>query len=76
MFFNCAYFAYSMWNGVTGDFIMPFILPLFSHWALQLSGGEKGKLELFVPTEEQIFRQVGSGKNAKLVQASSKTINS
>lgn len=76
LFFNCAYFAYSMWNGVTGDFIMPFVIPLFSHWALQLSGGEKGKLELFVPTEEQIFRQVGSGKNAKLVRASSETINS
>ncbi len=75
VFFNCAYFAYSMWNGTTGDFVMPFVIPLFSHWALQLSGGEKGKLELFVPEREQIFRQQGSGADAKLVPASAKTID-
>lgn len=76
IFFNCAYFAYSMWNGTTGDFVMPFIIPLFSHWALQLSGGKKGEMEMFVPEREQIFRQKGSGSSAKLVTASDKTVNS
>lgn len=74
-FFNCAYFAYSMWNGTTGDFVMPFVLPIMSHIAMQLSGGEKGKMEMFVPEREQIFRQEGSGADARLVPASAKTID-
>lgn len=74
-FFNCAFFAFSIWNSTTGDFIVPLVIPIFSHLALIIGGGKKGVLEMYEPDKEQVLRQKGYGSSAKLEPVGSSTIN-
>lgn len=74
-FFNCAFFAYSVWNVSAGDMLIPFVIPVLSHLMLMIAGGHKGALDLYCPTEDQVFRQRGSGSNARLEPVGSRTIN-
>ncbi len=65
-FFNCAFFAYSIWNSAAGDFLIPLVIPVLSHLALIVCGGKRGVLKMYQPTRDQIFRQKGSGSGATL----------
>ena len=75
-YFNCAFFAFSIWNSVSGDFLIPLVIPAISQLEVILAGGKKGVLEMYEPTEDQIFRQRGSGGSAYLEPVSVRTINS
>lgn len=75
-YFNCAFFAFSIWNSVSGDFLIPLVIPAISQLEVILAGGKKGVLEMYEPTEDQIFRQRGSGSSAYLEPVSDWTINS
>lgn len=74
-FFNCAFFAYSVWDASVGDLLIPLVIPVFSHLMLMVSGGRKGVLDMYQPTEDQVFRQRGSGSGARLEPVGSRTIN-
>lgn len=73
--FNCAFFAYTIWNVSVGDFLIPLVIPVFSHLMLMVSGARKGVLDMYFPTEDQVFRQRGSGNNARLEPVSAKTLS-
>ena len=75
-YFNCAFFAFSIWNSVSGDFLIPLVIPAISQLEVILAGGKKGVLEMYEPTEDQVFRQRGSGSSAYLEPVSFRTINS
>lgn len=75
-YFNCAFFAFSIWNSASGDFLIPLVIPAISQLEVILAGGKKGVLEMYEPTEDQIFRQRGSGSSAYLEPVSIRTINS
>ena len=65
-YFNCAFFAFSIWNSVSGDFLIPLVIPAISQLDVILAGGKKGVLEMYEPAEDQVFRQRGSGSSAYL----------
>lgn len=72
---NCATFAFSIWNSVTGDHFFSLLIPAISQFMVRVGGGEKGVMEMYYPTREQIFRQVGSGGEACLEPVSDETFN-
>lgn len=72
---NCATFAFSMWNSVTGDSFFSLLIPAISQFMIIVGGGEKGVLEMYCPEREQIFRQKGFGNDAYLELASDSTIS-
>lgn len=73
---NCASFAFSLWNGVSGDHFVSLLIPAISQFEIIIGGGEKGVMEMYYPTRDQIFRQVGSGDNARLEPIGDETFNS
>lgn len=74
-FFNCSFFAFSVWNASVGDLLIPLVLPVLSHLMVMISGGHKGALDMYYPDEEQVFRQKGIGSNARLEPISKATLN-
>lgn len=75
-YFNCAFFAFSIWNSASGDFLIPNVIPALSQLMVIIAGGKKGVLEMYEPTEDQLFRQKGSGSSAYLEPISADTLNS
>lgn len=67
---NCATFSFSMWNSVTGDAMFSLLIPAISDFMIMVKGGKKGVLEMYQPPRENVYRQKGSGSDAKLVLAS------
>ncbi len=74
-YFNCAFFAFSIWNSAAGSLFIPLVIPAISQFEIILGGGDKGELEMYYPTRDQIFRQRGSGDKAYLDPVSDKTFN-
>lgn len=72
---NCATFAFSIWNSVSGDHFVSLLIPAISQFMVMVGGGEKGVLEMYCPERNQIFRQKGSGSEAYLELASDGTIS-
>ena len=72
---NCATFAFSIWNSVSGDHFVSLLIPAISQFMIMVSGGQKGVLEMYCPEREQILRQKGTGSDAYLVIASDGTIS-
>lgn len=72
---NCATFAFSIWNSVTGDNFFSLLIPAISQFMVMVGGGKKGVLEMYCPTRDQIFRQKGFGDDAHLEPASDMTIS-
>ncbi len=68
-YFNCAFFAFSIWNSNTDDFLFPLVIPAISQAQVKSVGAEKGVLEMYFPREDQVFRQKGSRDKAYLVPA-------
>lgn len=72
--FNCSYFAYTIWNDISGDFIIPLVIPILSHAALAIGGGKSG-IEMYYPERNQVFRQHGNGNDARLELVSDATLD-
>lgn len=73
--FNCSFFSYSVWNAATGDFLIPFPLPIVAHLMLMLTGGEKGVLDMKYPEATQVYRQKGTGSSARLEPVNDLTLD-
>ena len=73
-FFNCAFFAYSVWDVSVGDFLIPLVIPVLSHLMMMVGGGRRGALDMYCPSEDQVFRQRGSGNSARLEPVGDRTI--
>ncbi len=65
LYFDCAFFAYTIWNGVTGQFLIPCGIPGLSILSVMI-GGQKGSCSMYQPREDQVFRQEGNGGSASL----------
>lgn len=63
---NCATFAYSMWNSVTGDVYFSMLIPAITLLQLMIGGADRGELDMYFPDPSQVYRQVGSGDSARL----------
>lgn len=72
-FFNCSFFAFSVWNNVTGDFLAPLVIPGLSHLIVR-AVGEKGVLDMYMSDASQVFKQRGTGESAYLEPVGEKTL--
>lgn len=72
---NCATFAFSMWNSVTHEGYFSLLIPAITQFMLMVSGAERGTLEMFCPSRENVYRLKGSGDNAHLVRASDYSVS-
>ena len=72
-FFNCSFFAFSVWNNVSGDFLIPLVIPGLSHLIVQ-AVGEKGVLDMYKADASQVFKQRGTGEDAYLEPVGEKTL--
>ncbi len=72
---NCATFAFSMWNAVTGDAYFSLLIPAISDFMIMVGGGKRGVLEMYCPSRERVFRQRGSGDNGYLEGVSDYTVS-
>lgn len=64
---NCAYFAFKMWNAVTGDHYFSLLIPAITLVMVMIGGGKRGALDMYFPDASQVYRQSGSGSSATLV---------
>ncbi len=75
-FFNCMYFAFSMWNSVSGRKVIPLVIPAFGQLQLRMHGGKSNNLDMYCPTPDQVFRLEGKfGKPKVLVPVSAGSID-
>lgn len=75
-FFNCMYFAFSMWNSVSGKKLIPLVIPAFGQLQLRMHGGEKNNLDMYCPRVDQVLRLKGGlGKEKQLVPVSPGSID-
>ena len=72
---NCATFAFSMWNSVTGDAYFSLLIPAISDFMIMLGGGKRGALEMYCPSRDRVFRQRGWGDNGYLEGVSDYTVS-
>ncbi len=75
LYFNCAFFSFSIWNQNAPSFLIPLVLPAISHFEVLLSGGRNGVLTMDSATADKVYRQKGSGSNATLVPVSAGTLD-
>lgn len=75
-FFNCMYFAFSMWNSVSGRKVIPLVIPAFGQLQLRMHGGKENNLKMYCPRPDQVFRLEGKfGKEEVLVPVSAGSID-
>ncbi len=72
---NCATFAFSLWNPVTGDAYVSLLIPAITQLMIMIGGGKKGVLEMYCPPRDHVYRQKGWGENAHLEIASDYTVS-
>lgn len=72
---NCATFAFAMWNSVTDDGYFSLLIPAITDFMIAVSGGERGKLEMFCPSRDNVYRLKGFGDDAYLERASDYSVN-
>ncbi len=72
---NCATFAFSMWNSVTHEGYFSLLIPAITQFMLMVSGAEKGTLEMFCPSRDNVYRLKGYGDNAHLERASDYSVS-
>ncbi len=63
---NCATFAFGMWNAVSGDSYISLLIPAISQAEVIIGKGERGVLQMYEPTRDQVFKQRGMGDSAYL----------
>lgn len=64
---NCSFFAFHMWNAVTGDSYFSLLIPAITLLMVMIGGAKRGALDMYFPDPSQVYRQSGSGSEAKLV---------
>lgn len=75
-FFNCIYFAFSMWNSVSGRKVIPMVIPAFGQLQLRMHGGTSNNLDMYCPTPDQVLRLEGKlGNKKELVPVSAGSID-
>lgn len=75
-FFNCMYFAFTMWNSVSGRKLIPLVMPAFGQLQLRMHGGTSNNLDMYCPTPDQVLRLKGGlGKEKYLVPVSAGSID-
>ncbi len=75
-FFNCMYFAFSMWNSVSSRKVIPLVIPAFGQLQLRILGGKSDNLDMYCPRPEQVLRLKGGlGKEKVLVPVSASSID-
>lgn len=75
-FFNCMYFAFSMWNCVSSKKVIPLVIPAFGQLQLRILGGKSDNLDMYCPTPDQVFRLEGKfGRKKVLVPVSAGSID-
>lgn len=74
-YFNCMFFAFSIWNSNSDDFLIPLVIPVFGQLQVILNGGQKGVAQMYYPRPDQQFKQEGTGSSARLVHVSEETLN-
>ena len=72
---NCATFAFTVWDSVSGDFYFSLLIPAISQFMIILGGGKRGVLEMYYPNQDQVFRQRGNGSDAYLEHVGERTIS-
>lgn len=72
---NCATFAFSLWNAVTGDAYFSLLIPAITHIMIMIGGGKRGALEMYCPPRDHVYRQKGWGADAHLEVASDYTVS-
>lgn len=72
---NCATFAFSIWNSVTGDAYFSLLIPAITQFMLMVTGAKKGTLEMFCPSRDNVYRLKGFGDNAYLERASDYSVS-
>ncbi len=73
-FFNCVFFAFKIWNTVSDKKLIPLVFPILGTAQMRIKGAESGNVEMFCPTADNVFRQRGTGKNARLETVSEKSL--
>lgn len=66
LYFNCTFFAYSIWNSVSTDFLIPLFFPIIGIIQMLFHGAKADTLEMYYPSEDEVFRQRGTGSDAYL----------
>lgn len=72
--FNCTGMAFAIWNAGSSTTLVSFVLPVFGRLAM-LTHDHTDKIEMYYPTEDQVFKQKGSRKNARLEVVSASSIS-
>lgn len=72
---NCATFAFSMWNSAADGHFFSLLIPAISQFEIIVGGGEKGVMEMYYPTADQVYKQRGTGSDAYLEPVSAKTLS-
>lgn len=73
--FNCTFFAFSIWNGISDDFLIPMMIPAMAMLEVIILGSPKGVTPMYYPTADQVFRQKGRGDEAHLEPVGEKTLS-
>lgn len=66
---NCSFSAFTIWDVVLGKFLPYLIFPVLARLCILMYPQHEKGFYLYSPKMDQIFKQVGFGKNAKLVPA-------
>ncbi len=73
--FNCTFFAFSIWNGISDDFLIPMMIPAMAILEVIILGSPKGVKSMYYPTSDQVFKQKGRGNEAHLEPVGEKTLS-
>ncbi len=72
---NCATFAFTIWNFVTGDAYFSLLIPAITQIMMIIGGAKRGVLEMYCPPRDHVYRQKGWGEDAHLEIASDYTVS-
>lgn len=73
--FNCTFFAFAIWNDNSPHFFIPFFLPGVAWIEMLIMGAKKGAVQMYYPTENQVYRQKGIGNSACLESVGNYTMS-
>lgn len=72
-FYNCMGAAFSIWNSGATPKLIPLILPVFGRLQIMMYPHETD-IDMYYPTENQVYKQKGMGPNATLEKVSAGTL--
>lgn len=66
---NCSFAPFMIWDSVLGQFLPYLVLPILARLCIIMYPQHEKGFYLYDPDPDQIFKQVGWGKNAYLIPA-------